>query len=96
MITILDKDQIKKFDIRSVGSVATIQSDSLSIQPFNGDQMYFLFDEDTRWKGKGVFVEGVGDIEPGMKVMIAANQMDDGKLLAKIVLVFRQWEVNPN
>jgi hypothetical protein len=50
-----------------------------------GQELEFQTDENTKFRGPGGSVEGIHDLEKGMKALVVAAQRDDGTLLALMV-----------
>jgi hypothetical protein len=81
----VEKEQLKKYDLRRMGVVISNQHNELTIESPNGQEYHFEIVDDTRWMGRGVTLESLEDLEPGMRVIVAANEIADGKYQAQVV-----------
>ena len=68
-------------EVRRVHDVLEVFADGFDMELDDGVQR-ILVDELTKWHG---MLSGLGDLEPGMEVMVMARQTDLGELVAEVV-----------
>ncbi len=91
-VIVFEKEQLKKYDLRRMGVVLSNQDSELTIQAFDGQEYHFEILNDTRWMGRGMELESLEDLEPGMRVIVAANETADGKYQAQVVLALASMD----
>jgi hypothetical protein len=69
---------------RAVGQVTAVGNDELTVEARRGT-LTFVVDDETRFKSRDGSVEGLDDLEAGMKVLVVFVVQDDGSLLAKLI-----------
>lgn len=80
---------------RAGGEVIAVGSDSFTIMTRNDEELTLQVDEDTRFKSRDGSLEGLDDLEVGMKVGTIYIENEDGSLLAKAVLSGKQGACGP-
>jgi hypothetical protein len=81
---------------RHAGRVESVEPEAgtFNLTTRAGERLVVRVDEDTRFRSRGGFVQGLDQLEPGMLAAAAGMEQADGSLLAKVVVimdrVFRQ------
>ena len=68
---------------RAGGEVIAVGDRSFTIKTRNGEELTFQVDENTRFKSRDGSLDGLEDLEVGMKVGVIYIETEDGTLLAK-------------
>lgn len=84
------RDQLPRFDLRTGGKVTEVGLDSFTIQTRGGEQLTLQVTAETRFRSRGGFVQSLGDLKPGMLVLVGAHDLGAGDYLAQGVLVLRR------
>ncbi|MBW8009844.1 MAG: hypothetical protein FVQ83_01200 [Chloroflexi bacterium] len=75
---------------RAAGRVVSIGTNSFTMQTRAGETLTLQVDDQTRFISRGRTVNGLEDLEEGMRVGVLYTIQEDGSLLAKAVLAGRQ------
>jgi hypothetical protein len=70
---------------RYAGQIVSVDTaaSTFTLKPRRGDQdLVFVVDENTRFRGKDGSVESLDDLEPEMVAVVVAKEQEDGTLLA--------------
>ena len=73
--------------IRAAGEITEVSPDqgSFSLSTRRGEELEFTTNEETQFRSPNGAVQGIEDLEAGMKAMVLAAEQGDGSLLAKVV-----------
>ena len=82
-------EQLPKFDFRTTGKVITKGKNSFTVETRNGDQYKFKVTDETHFRSRGDWLEDLGDLEIGMRVMVVSKELGNGQYHAQLVLAGR-------
>ena len=87
-----DKPDLPEFEVKRAGQVTAVGTDSFTIQARDGEEYTFSVDEETRFVSRNQQVKSLADLEVGLRIGIGGEELDDGSLLAVVVLAGRPPE----
>ena len=82
-------ENLPNFEIKAAGSIVELGENSLTIESPDGQQFTFQVDEQTRFRGLGGVVRELADLEVGGVALIGGEELEDGTLLARVILAGR-------
>jgi len=76
-------------DLRVAGRIVSVEGDSLTILTLAGAEKTFSVDGSTVFRSRDGSVDGIEDLQPGQRAIIAARQVAEGEWMAVWVGVGR-------
>jgi hypothetical protein len=82
-VTAGEKPQV---DVKKAGRVTAIDVSSFTIRGRDGNAYTFQVTPETRFRSRGGQIQGLKDLRLGMGVGVAAQEAEDGQLIAMVVI----------
>jgi hypothetical protein len=76
-------------DVRVAGRIVSVEGDSLTILTLAGAEKTFSVDGSTVFRSRDGTVDGIEDLQPGQRAIVAARQVAEGEWMAVWVGVGR-------
>jgi hypothetical protein len=83
------KEDLPDFEIKAGGKIVVVGLDFFTLQPRDGEEITFYVDTDTRFRGRGIRVRGISDLNVGMITLVGGVTGSDGEAIARSVLVIK-------
>jgi hypothetical protein len=83
------KEDLPDFDIKAGGRIIVVGLDFFILQSRDGDEITFYVDSGTRFRGRGIRVQGISDLNVGMIAFVGGAADSDGEAIARSVLVIK-------
>jgi hypothetical protein len=80
------KDQLPQFDLRTAGRVVVVNADGFILQSPSGEQYKFVVTGETKFRSLGGWLQGLGDIQIGMRLGVGGDELGGGGYVARLVL----------
>jgi hypothetical protein len=71
-----------RVDLRVAGRITSVGSDSFTLEMLGGASKTFSVDGSTVFRSRGEEIDGIEDLEPGMRAVVGAQDLGDGGLTA--------------
>ena len=82
-------ENLPDFVVKAAGSIVELGESSLTIESLDGQLFTFQVNDQTRFRGLGGIVHELADLDAGRVALIGGEELDDGTLLAQVILVGR-------
>ena len=69
-------------DVRAGGRITSVGGNSFSLETLGGEAMTFSVDGSTVFRSRDGSVDGIEDLQPGMRAIVGARELGNGELRA--------------